>query len=144
MRQESAILGFPRSLVGDPMISRLLRAFPVEVNILHARIDQKEEGRLFAVFSGEDPVVGEALDYLRTSGVQVIIPESDFIWDSDLCVHCGACAGLCPSGAFSIDPDSFEVRFDLGKCIACDLCIDGCYYGAIETIEEYIARAGGE
>ncbi len=139
MAVRSVTLRFPGERVGEPVISRLVRRRDVEVNILHARIEPSEEGRMLAMLEGEaeelDGAVGDLLDL----GVDVIPTESSFIWRRDRCVHCGACAGICPSGAFSLDGGSFDVSFELAKCIACGLCAQACYYGAVQSVEEYVA-----
>ncbi len=70
------------------------------------------------------------------------LPENSFIWQETKCVHCGACAGICPSGAFVINSATFEVEFDISKCILCELCIEACYYSAIQSVEDYIETSG--
>lgn len=42
--------------------------------------------------------------------------------DSDRCVHCGVCAGLCPMGAIDLE-DVFRVP---GTCIKCHACVRNC------------------
>jgi formate hydrogenlyase subunit 6/NADH:ubiquinone oxidoreductase subunit I len=138
MISRSVMLDFSRDIVSDPVISDLVRACAVEVNILHARISPSEEGRMLAKLNGSREVVNEGLDFLRSRGVRVSFPESDLIWREERCVHCGACAGICPSGAFTISPTSFEVGFDMSKCMLCQLCMEACYYGAVQSLEDYI------
>lgn len=139
MASRSVTLRFPGHRVGEPVISRLVRSREVEVNILHARIEPSEEGRMLATLEGEPAELELAMGDLRGLGVDVIPTESSFIWRRDRCVHCGACAGICPSGAFSLDPGTFEVDFRLSECIACGLCVQACYYGAVQSVEEYVA-----
>ena len=43
--------------------------------------------------------------------------------DAGLCVHCGKCAGLCPSGAITAGQ---EETTDKDKCIRCCACVKGC------------------
>jgi ferredoxin len=138
MESISVILGFPRECVGDPVISRLVMECGIEVNILHARIIPSEEGRMLARLGGEREVLEHGLDLLRSRGVRIGFPENSFIWQEERCVHCGACSGICPSGAFSLSPVSHEVRFDFSRCILCQLCMDACFYGAIQSVEDYI------
>jgi L-aspartate semialdehyde sulfurtransferase ferredoxin len=140
--KRTLMLVFPRECVGEPVISSLVKSFGVEVNILRARIDASEEGRMMAQLSGDDDTIRGSLAYLADRMVEVRIPESSFIWRENLCVHCGACAGLCPSGAFSMNEMTMEVEFDMRDCILCELCIQVCYYGAIQQVEDFI-RTGG-
>lgn len=49
------------------------------------------------------------------------------IHTQDLCCGCGACVGVCPVGALSIDLfESYEPRLDESKCTDCGLCYDVC------------------
>ena len=132
------MLRFPREFVGKPVISNLIRKYGMEVNILHARIHPTEEGRMLAQVNGSDDQITASLEYLVSSGVEVYLPENNFIWQEKKCVHCGACAGICPSGAFTFSTTTFEVEFDISKCILCELCIEVCYYSAIQSVEDYI------
>ena len=139
---KSVMLRFPRECVGKPVISNLVRKHGVEVNILRARIHPTEEGRMLAQVKGSDDQITASLEYLSSSGVDVYLPENSFIWQEEKCVHCGACAGICPSGAFIINGSTFEVEFDISKCILCELCIEACYYNAIQSVEDYIETSG--
>jgi len=47
------------------------------------------------------------------------------VGDNDLCCGCGACAGVCPTGAIAIDISrSHEPVIDESKCTGCGLCYD--------------------
>lgn len=48
------------------------------------------------------------------------------------CVHCGACAGVCPTGAQQYADGKHTL--DMPLCIACGRCIDVCCYGALELL----------
>jgi len=138
MVAKNVMLRFSSSCVGEPVISNLIREQDIEVNILNARIHPTEEGRMLAQLIGSSPSISSALEYLSLSGVEVHLPDSSFIWQETKCVHCGACAGICPSGAFSVSGETFEVEFDISKCILCELCIEACFYSAIQSVEDYI------
>lgn len=122
---------FPPESVGKPLVSRAVRGFEVEINILRAVISPSEVGRMLAVLEGGREVVDSAVDFLLENGVRVHPPEGGLVWDEDLCVHCGACAGQCPTGAFAFAGDGCEVRLDLSRCIACGICVEACGYGAV-------------
>lgn len=47
------------------------------------------------------------------------------------CVHCGACAGVCLTGALEMDKTSWKLLSDLSKCTACGLCASSCPLGII-------------
>lgn len=139
----SVVLRFSSECVGMPLISELVREWGIEVNILHARIRPSEEGRMLARFRCSETVMEKALASLEERGVDTLFPESSFIWNDELCVHCGACAGVCPPEAFTLNRESYRVEFDLSRCILCQLCVQACCYGAVQPVEEYVDSIGG-
>ena len=141
--EKYVLLTFPRALVDRPVISSLIREHGIEVNILQASITPEEDGRMLAIFSGERADVSAALDRLKESHVRVVLPEKNLAWDEASCTHCGACVGQCLSAAFTTDPESGRVTFDGRKCVACELCIPACGYGAIESVSRATRPAGG-
>lgn len=142
MIQKSVILNFPRTLVDKPVISAVVRNYDVEVNILQAHITPDEEGQMFTLFKGHGPAVNRALDYLRENHVRTILPVKNLVWDEQRCVHCGACVGQCLSSAFTQDPVTMKTVHDAGKCVACELCIPACGYGALESINDHLRKTG--
>lgn len=43
-----------------------------------------------------------------------------------ICVHCGNCINVCPTGALSMN--NCKVEYDISKCIQCDNCIHACQF----------------
>ena len=144
MSQQSAILNFPKSLIGRPVLSHVIRSYDVEVNILRASITPEEDGRAFVIFNGDDPLIEEALDYLKTSGVNVILPTQKIIRDEEKCTDCTACVGQCMSKALTVDPGTYRISYHLENCIACKLCIPACSYDALESIDDHLVTVGGD
>ncbi len=142
MFQQSTILNFPKALLGSPVISKVIKKYDLEVNILQATITPEEDGHMFAIFSGKKKAVSQALDYLEDNQVQVIKPEKNLVRDETRCVHCTACVGQCISNAYTVEPDTYKVVYDPEKCIACKLCIDACAFGAVESIGDHLKRTG--
>lgn len=134
MKQQGALLHFPQTLVGVPLVSEVVRNYDVEVNILQASITQTEAGRMFALFQGEAQAVEGALQFLRDHQIRVVLSPRNVLWDEDKCVDCGACVGQCFRGALSLDPQSYRLQIDHEKCRACELCVPACSYGAIEAL----------
>ncbi len=50
----------------------------------------------------------------------------------DICVACGSCQSVCPSGAIS-EGDAYSI--DPNVCIGCGACADACPMGAISAEE---------
>ena len=144
MSQQSAILNFPKSLIDRPVFTRVVRSYDVEVNILRASITPEEDGRAFVIFSGDDGRIGAALEYLKESGVVVILPSQKIIRDEEKCTDCTACVGQCISKAITVNPKTFRIEYHLDKCIACKLCIPACSFGALESIDDHLVTPGGD
>ena len=136
MKRTSAILKFPRTLVDEPVMARVMREHDVEVNILQASITPEEAGRMFVFFSGAPGAVRGAIGALEERAVRVVLPARNIVRDEELCVHCGACVGQCPSGAFEVDRASGRVSLVGERCIACELCLPACSYGALESLDD--------
>jgi L-aspartate semialdehyde sulfurtransferase ferredoxin len=142
MPSKSVILTFPGELVDKPVVSRAIRRYDIEVNILQAFVTPSEEGRILAIVSaGGEKELQASLDYFRQAGVDVALPVRNLVWNQDLCTSCGACTGQCAPGALSLDA-SGEILFEPGKCIACELCIPSCGYAAVESVSGHLGRAG--
>lgn len=139
--EKNIILSFPKDLIDQPLVSRLIKEKNIEINILQAHITQ-EGGLLFAIFKGDETAVEGAIDFLIQQQVRVTLPVTNLIWDQERCVHCGGCTGQCTTGALAIDPESFEVHYDGTSCIACKLCIPACSYGALESISDHLKKTG--
>ncbi|MCQ2560277.1 MAG: 4Fe-4S binding protein, partial [Clostridia bacterium] len=52
--------------------------------------------------------------------------------NDDKCIMCGACTGICPTGALYLRRPKMEVCFDPDKCIVCKLCVRTCPLKAME------------
>ncbi|MGC8893419.1 MAG: NIL domain-containing protein [candidate division WOR-3 bacterium] len=124
-------LHFPKDIVDKPIITALIKEHGAEVNILRARVTQTEDGEM-VVDIGPDPE--SAIVWLKERGVAVY-PLSDKIARRDeLCVDCGSCSGVCPSGALCMGEDD-RLVFDSALCIFCLFCLDSCPTGALEAFE---------
>lgn len=134
MPQKSVRLHFSKETANQPVVSRLIKDFNVELNILQAHITPEEDGTMFALFNGSDEDLNKALTYLKEIGVQTIFPSHRLKWQEDKCTHCGVCVGQCLPKALFVDKQTRQVVFDEDKCIVCELCIPTCIYGAIDSV----------
>ena len=142
MYHKSAVLTFPKSHIDKPHTSHIVKAFDVEVTIMHASITSVADGNMFAIFRGDEDAVNKAFEYLKENDVRIILPEKNLIRDEEKCIHCSACVGQCFSGAFSVDKETHEVLYDVDRCIACGLCVEACSYGVIESVSDQLKRTG--
>ncbi|MBF0544726.1 MAG: 4Fe-4S binding protein [Candidatus Riflebacteria bacterium] len=137
--KKNVILHFKADLVSTPILSGVIRNFDVEVNILQASIRQEADGTMFIQIDGEPENVKNSFKYLEEIGVKLIMPAKNLIWDEDKCTHCSACVAHCFPKALSVDKNIGKVVFAHEKCIACELCIPACPFGALESITDHLA-----
>ena len=69
------------------------------------------------------PVGDEGIYVLDTASWRTHRP----VMDKSLCVNCGLCARICPTGAIS---PGDGLHTDAGKCIRCAACVKDCPHGA--------------
>ena len=134
MQKKRIVLNYPPRLVDQPVISKLVKDFDLEVNISRARITPREEGRLVLELTGKRSGLEAGFKYLSEIGVKVESLAQDVKWHEDRCIHCTACISTCPTNALDVDRKSMEVSFKRDKCIACELCIPACPYQAMEIL----------
>jgi len=134
MQKKRVVLNYPPRLVDQPIISKLVKDFDLEVNISRARITPREEGRLVLEVTGKRSGLEAGFKYLSEIGVKVEPLAQDVKWHEDRCIHCTACISTCPTNALDVDRKSMEVSFKRDKCIACELCIPACPYQAMEIM----------
>ena len=126
------VLRFPDKLVDRPIVSRLVKDFDLDFNILKASVTPGEEGLLVMELSGEKRNYDKGIKYLTDTGVQIQSLSQDVVRNEARCTHCGACITICPTGAFSLEPETRRVIFDDTKCIVCELCVKACPPRAME------------
>ena len=120
------VLRFPKRLVERPIISRLVKDYDLEFNILRASITPEQEGVMVLELKGNQIEYDKGVEFLLKAGVKIQSLSQDVTRNEERCTHCGACVTVCPPGAFRVDPKTRMVIFDNKKCIACGLCIPAC------------------
>lgn len=133
MVSKRIVLHFPKDLVGEPIISRLVRQYGLECNILKASITPRQLGIMVLGLKGQSKKYREAMEYLKSLQVTVQSLSQDVTRNSDRCNDCGACITICPTEALTRDPVTREVKFDKNSCIGCELCIPACPMQAMEV-----------
>lgn len=126
------VLRFPRSLVDQPIVYRLIKDYDLRLNILKASVTPDEEGLLVIELQGENDSYNKGIRYLNRTGVTVQSLSQDVTRNEERCTHCGACITICPTGAFELELTTRRVIFNNEKCLACALCIKSCPPRAME------------
>ena len=126
------VLHFPKRLVERPIVSRLVKEYNLDFNILKASVTPDEEGLMVLELNGEQADYDRGIRYLAETGVRIQSLSQDVTRNEERCTHCGACITICPPGAFELDFATRRVNFYGDKCLACGLCIKACPPRAME------------
>ena len=126
------VLRFPRRLVDQPIVSRLVKEYNLDFNILKASITPDEEGLMVLELRGEQADYDRGIRYLTKTGLRIQSLSQDVIRNEERCTHCGACVAICPTGAFELDLVTRRVTFDDEKCLVCGICLIACPPRAME------------
>ncbi len=126
------VLHFPKRLVDRSIVSRLVRDYNLDFNILKASVTPDEEGLMVLELSGKQADYDKGIRYLIKSGIRIQSLSQDVTRNEERCTHCGACITICPTGAFELEPSTRQVNFYNEKCAACGLCIKACPPRAME------------
>jgi ferredoxin len=129
---KKVVLHFPKRMVDEPILYRLIKDWDLQFNILKASITPEAEGLMVVELKGEQRHFDEGVQYLIDSGVKIQSLSQDVTRNEERCTSCGACVTVCPAGAFEYEPRTMVVRFDNAKCVACGLCIKACPPRAME------------
>jgi ferredoxin len=131
MAPRKIVLRFNTEISDRPIISRLVKDYDLEVNIIKANVNPLKEGTMVLEITGEK--LDKGINYLRELGVKVEALIQDIFRNEEKCVMCGACTAICPTNALYIERPSMEVKFNSDNCVVCLLCVKICPYKAMEV-----------
>jgi ferredoxin len=120
------ILSYPAEVVEEPILYELVKRFDLKINILRAEIDSGKKGSMLVELESETRRIEQGLEYLRGLGVGLRSMAKGLLFKEELCVACGACTGVCPSGALRLDPETALLILDRDECVACGRCVKAC------------------
>ncbi len=129
---KKVVLHFPKRMVDRPIVSKLVREYNLDFNILKASITQQEEGVMVMELTGTPEDYDRGIKYLMDTGVRIQSLGGDVTRNEARCTHCGACITVCPAGAFEQDKKTMTITFVNEKCLACEFCIKACPPRAME------------
>ena len=126
-------LSFPRQAIQMPVTYRLAKDFNVAANIIRAQVAPNQVGTLVLELSGDIDELEASVEWMRSQGINVSTANLEIIIDEECCVDCGLCTGVCPTGALTLDPQSFRLKFMQSRCVVCEQCVPTCPVTAIQT-----------
>jgi ferredoxin len=126
------VLKFPHRLLDQPIVTKLVKDYDLELNILKAYVTPREEGLMVIALKGKKSSYDDGVKYLKKLGITVEPLSRDIKRNDKRCTHCGACIGVCPTEALVLDRKTMMVEFDSEKCVACELCVPACPPRAME------------
>ena len=131
MKTGRLILHYPSDVVNEPILYHLVKDFDLVPNIIKASVNPDQEGFIALELQGEEAGYDAALDYLRSRRIAISPFSEGVLWDAARCTHCGACTGVCKTGALTLNRPEMTVLFQSEKCVACTMCITACPVGAV-------------
>jgi len=133
MLKKGLVLRFPPEIVDQPIVYRLVKDYNLVFNILKAMITPGKEGIMILELSGDRENLEKGLKFLTDVGVDVKTIAQQVAKNEEVCIHCGACTAVCPTGALFVDRQTFQVIYDPEKCTACGFCVSACITKAMEV-----------
>jgi ferredoxin len=133
MIKKRMVLRFTKKTWKQPIVHHLVKDYDLAFNILIASVFPKEASLMVLEISGREENFNRGMAYLERCGVVHESLEANIRKDDDLCVHCGACTAVCPTGALFLQRPDMWVVFEPEKCSGCELCIKACPPRAITS-----------
>lgn len=128
-------LRFSPTLVEQPLVSKLVRTYDVDINILNADVASGRGGKLIVELSGTQEALSGSVAWLLDSGILVSEMFKELTFHEEGCINCGACTAVCSSRALSMDPQ-WKLVYDPALCVVCSLCVQACPMQLFEVSNE--------
>ncbi|HKL60174.1 MAG TPA: NIL domain-containing protein [Sphaerochaeta sp.] len=118
-------LRFSPTLVEQPLVSKLVRTFDVDINILNADVASGRGGKLVVELSGSEEDLKQSVLWLNKTGIVVSEMVKELNFQEDKCINCGACTAVCSPKSLFMDKD-WKLVHDPDLCVLCGLCVQAC------------------
>ncbi len=118
-------LRFSPTLVEQPLVSKLVRTYDVDINILNADVASGRGGKLIVELSGSEEALKESILWLNRTGVVVSEMVKELNFQEERCINCGACTAVCSPNALFMDTQ-WKLVYDPDLCVLCGLCVQAC------------------
>ncbi len=134
MTTKRIVLKFPKTIVDQPIIYKLIKEYDLIFNIIRAEVSPEKQGLLVIELSGTSENYKKGIKYLEHLGVRIQSLSKDIVRDEKKCTDCTVCVGVCPTKALDVpNRKTMEIEFDKNKCILCDACIEACPFHALSV-----------
>lgn len=127
---------FPRESVHLPITYRLAVDFDIAAKILRAQIAPNQSGTMVVELAGDIDELDAAELWMERQGLRLDRVPGEIRIDEGLCIDCGICSSICPSGALRFESESQRLHFDAPRCLVCEQCIPSCPLEAISLVLE--------
>jgi L-aspartate semialdehyde sulfurtransferase ferredoxin len=120
------VLKFPPKSGDKPLSYVLVKDYDIRINILKAEVVPGKRGNLLLELQGEQSNITQGINYLKSQQIECSLLDKTITFEQDKCINCGNCTAVCFAGALTMHPKTWELKFDKGKCIVCELCLKAC------------------
>jgi ferredoxin len=128
-------LKFPPRKTNEPIVTQLVK-FGLTFNILRASVSPGKTGSIVLELTGNEDDIQKGMEYLADEDILVRVYTESVMRYKDKCMHCGACTSVCPSGALTMNRDTWELEFSIDKCMLCGHCVRACPARAIKSFDD--------
>lgn len=122
---------FPENTAQESIVFSMVTEYKIEPSILRAEINENGCGVLILRIRGEEENIEAALEAVKEEGVIIEELGKHITRDKQKCFSCGACVSVCPTKAFTYDPETYEVHLNIEICVACGSCLTACSTHAV-------------
>lgn len=125
------LLKYSPEALDKPILAQVIRQTDAEINILHAEFDAAK-GEILIGVEAPPAEIEKLIALFERNGIDAKKLERAVELNRDVCIDCGACLSLCPTGALRLEKD-YSVELDEDKCILCEVCVPACPVKAIKV-----------